>query len=333
MKKLLLCLSMLLLTPQPLKASEWRAYHDKWVLMNDDGTLNKGIIYYDNHYEWFDQQGQWIRTLNYPLLLSGYQALDQRVADILDELYDSSLTDWQQLMRIQTWIMQHASYQQHDTDRNRWGKYETDYEKIGIQLRLLDAAPILLDQLGVCRNYAALFYWLTRSLGYQSIIVTGTWQGQPHSWNAIYLNDWFFFDVTMADSTNDSLTYFMMKELPTSTIADDFDQSILLYSWQSYFDLEKLAIPIIRDKTAFIDYLMSHKNKQQLDFFYVGEPFCIDLATLTNKINISYLSVIPKASDAAMMLKGNMFQIRLINNQLYDQWLTKNQQDFCLLDK
>lgn len=52
---------------------------------------------------------------------------------------------------------------------------------------------------------------------------------------------------------------------------------------------------------------------------------------LVNAENISYLSAVPKASDAAIMLKGQRIQLRLTyKNQLLDQWLMKNQQTFCL---
>ena len=73
MKKLILCLSILFINMQPIKAAEWKALDEDWYLLNDNGSLTKGIVKSDDHYEWFDQQGRWQRTLQYPLLLSGYK--------------------------------------------------------------------------------------------------------------------------------------------------------------------------------------------------------------------------------------------------------------------
>lgn len=331
MKKLILCLSILFINTQPIKAAEWKALDDDWYLLNDNGSISKGIVKLDDHYEWFDQQGRWQRTLQYPLLLSGYKTLDHLAADILDSIYDSTRSERDQLMAIQTWFMEHAFYKPHTTDQTRWGDYETDNETIGIQRRLWEAAPILLDHYGICFNYAACFYWLTRSLGYDSMIITGTWRGQPHSWNAIYLNQWLFFDVTMADTFNDPNTYFMMNTLPDDYQADDFAHSLRLHEWQSYTDLEK-ETTVIRNKEELIDMLERQSNIDIIDVFYAGEPFCMDMsAMLVNAENISYLSAVPKASDAAIMLKGQRIQLRLTyKNQLLDQWLMKNQQTFCL---
>ena len=123
----------------------------------------------------------------------------------------------------------------------------------------------------------------------------------------------------------------MMNTLPDDYQVDDFAYSLRLHEWQSYTDLEK-ETTVIRNEEELIDMLERQSNIGIIDVFYAGEPFCMDMsAMLVNAENISYLSAVPKASDAAMMLKGQRIQLRLTyKNQLLDQWLMKNQQTFCL---
>lgn len=335
MKKLILCLSLcILMNGISLKAYEWKALDDDWYLLDDAGHLSKGIVKLNDQYFWFDQQGHWLRTLKYPMILSGYHQLDNKMADVLDTLYDPSLSVQKQLWILQNWIMQHTSYQKHSMDIQDLGTYETDYEHIGIQLRLIEAAPILFDHLGICFNYAACFYWMCQSLGYDSMIITGTWKGQPHSWNAVYLDQWYYFDITLADSFNDRNRYFMMKQLSDDYKHYDIEQSIRWHQWQSYTDLEKEGITVIRSMNDFNLLLKANANAENLDFFYVGDPECIDMNIILNQVpTINYLSLTSLASDYELMLKGKMLRVKLISNkQEYNHWLLKNKQNFCLID-
>lgn len=335
MKKLTLCLCLCILSMNhiSLKAYEWKALYDDWYLLDDTGCISKGIVKNGSHYEWFDQKGRWLRTLTYPMKLSGYQLLDSKMADVLDLLYDPSASDYEQLMILQNWIIKQAHYEKQMIDVQTLGTYETDYEQIGIQLRLIESAPILFSNAGLCFNYAACFYWMCQSLGYESMIITGTWRGEPHSWNAVYLDQWYTFDVTMADSFNDYYSYFMMDKLNNDYKPYDIEQSIRFHQWQSYTDLEQEGIAVIRNIDDF-KTMLQHAKTETLDFFYVGDAICMDMNTILKQLsNISYLTIIPLASDYELMLKGKMMRVTLTSqNPDYDQWRLKNQQSICLIN-
>ena len=75
-----------------------------------------------------------------------------------------------------------------------------------------------------CQGYSMLAYKLLTCAGFESRIIVGTFNGEPHSWNYIKIKDknkWYHLDVTNNDSTR-SNKYFL--------VADDIMQANN-YSW------------------------------------------------------------------------------------------------------
>lgn len=59
----------------------------------------------------------------------------------------------------------------------------------------------------VCEGYAKAFLYILNRLGINSVLISGTYDGVAHMWNAVQLNgEWYNVDITANDS-EDKLTH------------------------------------------------------------------------------------------------------------------------------
>lgn len=65
----------------------------------------------------------------------------------------------------------------------------------------------LINGYAVCEGYAKLFQYLCLLLNINCTQITGTYEGQGHMWNAVYLSDsWYYVDVTFDDVDTEGIT-------------------------------------------------------------------------------------------------------------------------------
>lgn len=92
---------------------------------------------------------------------------------------------------------------------------ESDYEKTELLYRRLiqdvtydtgaennqNILSVFIGKETVCQGYACAVQYLLQQTGIESVIVTGTAQGQPHAWNMVLLDgDFYYFDVTWGNA-------------------------------------------------------------------------------------------------------------------------------------
>ncbi len=127
------------------------------------------------------------------------QEIQERVADITDEIISDDMTDLEKEMAINAWLCENAVYD--DAALENAEKYsftqvdEEFYDSF-------TAYGILADGVGVCASYSAAFKLLADAAGLESIVVTGYLDGScPHAWNKVKIEDnWYIVDATNNDN-------------------------------------------------------------------------------------------------------------------------------------
>lgn len=157
-----------------------------------------------------------LRSMTYSCYAQGEEArpgsLPHRVGQIVQQARASRLQDdYETALFLHDWLTTNAEYDE---------SY-THYEPEGV----------LLHGRGVCDSYARAYQILLKEMGIESLFVSGTSRGQPHSWNLVRLGgQWTWVDVTWDDPVPepgfeisfDSHAYFGLNDL---LMARDHDWS------------------------------------------------------------------------------------------------------------
>ena len=117
--------------------------------------------------------------------------LESQVELVLDELNLVGRTDYEKTLAIYDFICEHVEY---------------DYENLENDAHRLKytAYAALMDGTSVCQGYASLFYFMAGKAGLSTRIISGTGNGDLHSWNIVQLDDGRYYNI---DATWDSARY------------------------------------------------------------------------------------------------------------------------------
>ena len=90
--------------------------------------------------------------------------------------------------------------------------------------RIYDIYGATINEKAVCEGYARLFQYLCYLVGINSTIVVGTAQDEPHAWNAVKIDDyWYHIDVTWDDNYFDFMPFHNYYNLTIEQIINDHD--------------------------------------------------------------------------------------------------------------
>lgn len=109
---------------------------------------------------------------------------------------------------------------------------------------------ILVKKIGVCASYASAYKLLSDLAGLESIVITGTLDNVPHTWNKVKINnEWLNVDPTN-NETNSGIPYWLFDS--NDETAQDMQFVINDKYWIDY-DMKQFA-----GKTNSHDYYISH---------------------------------------------------------------------------
>ncbi|MBQ9984335.1 MAG: transglutaminase domain-containing protein [Lachnospiraceae bacterium] len=135
----------------------------------------------------------------------------RKVKFVADEIVEDGMSDVDKVLAINAYLCDNVAYDEAVEDS--LGDYSDSFTPYGA----------LVNKKGVCLAYAGAFQLLAKSMGVESIVVTGTLNGsEKHAWNKVKIgNDWVVVDVTSNDNdemenillnVSDEVAGYMLKE-------------------------------------------------------------------------------------------------------------------------
>ena len=170
------------------------------------------------------------------------RAIMERVAEIVDEIIESGMTDLEKQTAINEFLIEHATYDfgaLDNAEQNNFMFVDPEYYDA------FTAYGILINGIGVCSGYADAFTLIADEAGLESVIVTGYLQGSlPHAWNRVNIDgQWYTLDVTNNDNELFPNAFFNLSDLEAATILTEdsrwmLDRYISNYIASSVADTE-----------------------------------------------------------------------------------------------
>ncbi|MGN1080738.1 MAG: transglutaminase domain-containing protein [Acutalibacteraceae bacterium] len=141
---------------------------------------------------------------DYGFITSGkeeMQAKNERllkaVGDVISSVVTKGMTGYEAELALHDWLCENVSYNQAAADNMTKDQMEN-----------LTAYGALVNRSAVCEGYSRAFQLLLYYVGINSTTIIGTAGGDSHMWNAVQLDDgWYYTDVTWDDSAKSELEY------------------------------------------------------------------------------------------------------------------------------
>lgn len=202
------------------------------------------------------------------------ETLNEKVNNILDEVIDASMTDFEKEVALHDYLVQNVSYY--------------DYEDIDeIPKEKHTAYGALVGKSAVCDGISRAYSMLLYECGVTCTVVTGKVDSK-HAWNKVLLGDsWYNVDVTSDACGEDRVLSHVYFNLTDSEITDThtFDSTFdtpecnnAEYNYYEYKDFKLTRQDFFTDK---IRKIISESNKSSLEF-KVAEN--IDIKTVVQEL-------------------------------------------------
>ena len=187
--------------------------------------------------------------------------------DVLVEICDDEMTDYQKALAIHDWIIENVAY-------DYYGRDTISINTALGYFHFIESA--LLYGLAVCDGYAKTYALLCNMEGIDCIVINGNADG-GHSWNKIYLDhdengtkDWFAVDLTWDDVLSGSTEYLRHSYflIPDSYIGDRTTEKEYVETtvdeekFYSFFKYDGVTLLIDSDSKLYAlkSYLNSHSS-------------------------------------------------------------------------
>ena len=145
------------------------------------------ITYYGDYAELTFQCYEDINPDEIPTMCKQF---DQAAAEVLAQVPEHA-TDYEKILFIHDWIIDHTTYDSDGRDSGRGGIYSSAYGAI-------------VNGKAVCSGYANAFQYFMNQFGIEGDTISGLANGESHGWNYVVLDgEYYWVDVTWDDSTID----------------------------------------------------------------------------------------------------------------------------------
>jgi hypothetical protein len=120
--------------------------------------------------------------------LSHYRELEQCVKEIIDEIINPDMSDYEKELAIHNYIIKNTNY-------------DMEYLRSGnVSPESYSAYGVLVLGTGVCEGYSEAMKLIMDRLNIECMIITGESKNQNHAWNIINIDgDYYHIDVTWDD--------------------------------------------------------------------------------------------------------------------------------------
>jgi Uncharacterized protein involved in cytokinesis, contains TGc (transglutaminase/protease-like) domain len=157
-------------------------------ILSEDDYLNYSYTGYQWGYSGYENNVTINFSFRYLTTKTQESFVDSKVASILGQIIDSSMSDDEKEKSIHDYIVANVKY---DTSLTRYSAYNA-----------------LSEGKTVCQGYALLAFKMLKNAGIQNKIVEGTadngYESESHAWNLVNLNGkWYHLDCTWDDPVPD----------------------------------------------------------------------------------------------------------------------------------
>lgn len=187
------------------------------------------------------------------------QKVLEQVKFVADELIEDGMTDTDKVLAINSYLCDSVTYDEQAAQQSLDGK--------GAFTDSVMPYGALIQHKGVCTAYAGAFQLLAKAMGLESIVVTGTLNGnRNHVWNKVKIDGkWCVVDVTGNDeqdmknvflNVSDDVAGLMLKEderyLCDESIGKylaDTDEFEYYHLAAQYYEKDKIAEALVQELT------------------------------------------------------------------------------------
>lgn len=151
-------------------------------------------------------------------LKTGNAYLDKKVEEVFSQIFKPGMTTYDKVKACYDYLITTCSYGGGIIDYREVRALigDTVYEQPDDEFTIYLAYKILTDHVGVCDHYSSAFLVMTRAIGLDTYIVTGTVQMRAggraeHAWTNIKINNvYYVFDPQVGDnsSSNGNINYY-----------------------------------------------------------------------------------------------------------------------------
>jgi len=148
-------------------------------------------------------------------ILQKQQKLREKAAQVVSEIVTPEMSDYDMEIAINNYICDIAEYDMDalkNAEKNNFAFADPEFNDS------FTAYGVLIKEAGVCSSYAAAFKLLADAAGLESIVVTGSLEGDlPHAWNRVRIDgEWRSVDATNNDNP---LLFNALLNLPDTAAA------------------------------------------------------------------------------------------------------------------
>jgi len=148
-------------------------------------------------------------------ILQKQQELREKAAQVISEIVTSEMSDYDMEIAINNYLCDIAEYDMdalENAEKNNFAFTDPEFNDS------FTAYGVLIKETGVCSSYAAAFKLLADAAGLESIVITGSLEGNlPHAWNRVRIDsEWRSVDATNNDNP---LLFNALLNLPDAAAA------------------------------------------------------------------------------------------------------------------
>lgn len=169
--------------------------------------------------------------------------------NILNEIIKPNMTDDEKLNAIWLYLEENTKYNYEVLDIAKQNNYQDVPEEYDY---VFNTYGILVKKLGVCQSYAYTLSLLLNMCDIDCIMLTGYSTNVPHAWNALLLNNEYYWMDATANYNSTYIPYFLYRS------SSDFAES-LAYNLDDGFLLNADIVDVYNEEDTYDWYYVNNQ--------------------------------------------------------------------------
>ena len=284
----------------------------------EDGIVTDLLIRYTDgeNTDKFNSDGTLSAVADRTIIKKKLEELKNQVDEILSDI-PSDISDFDKEMMIHDYLVRNIEYNYEEAESITEGD---------VLSHAFDVYGAVCKGDAVCEGYAKSFQLLCYEVGINCAQVEGIGDSGEHMWNAVYIDDWYYVDVTWDDGINDSkFPYYAYFNIPEDDLEKDhtIDNSTLEapscnsdeYAYYNQYcsivnDLDvapenyKRSADLIDE--GVVNYVVIYADGVQLDSDYIVKYFIAEDSVFNSYVRRKSYNITP---DNEYFIIGNYYYI------------------------
>ncbi|MDO4742822.1 MAG: transglutaminase domain-containing protein [bacterium] len=200
------------------------------------------------------------------------QQIDQRLRQIILEA-QAKENEYEKALLVHDWVVKNIEYDSVTADavinKNQAGLDKDSFTILGGVLPRQTNHGVAVR--AVCEGYAKTYHYILKQLGFESVLVTGNYNGYGHMWNCVKINnEWYFTDCTNDDLYSEAVshTFFNVSSRALSRVYN-FDKTVTPYTVDTITEDESFNFCLPECKSTQYNYFVVNKRCLSLGDFNI----------------------------------------------------------------